>query len=213
MSFLLPVTVELTWKKVWAIVVAASVVAGTVASVTWVNRNDYLDELKADIESRKEAAEWKVPETLKKMTAISEKLEKQLVSIEELEKLRGNKKDLEAANEKLKIAIKELTDTQDQLKDKVQRLTEDLRQSVAPVEEFTLTNGKSKDLVKNKVTLGVESVYPSSVVISINNESHTLSSGNRLRINAYDRGCILTVSELDYPAVTFKLVCDTLPES
>ncbi|MCF1251508.1 hypothetical protein LH705_18420 [Pseudomonas putida] len=173
---------------------------------------DYLDELKADIESRKEAADWKVPETIKKMTAISERLEKQLVSIEELETLRGDKKDLEAANKKLKIANQELTDTQDQLRDKVQRLTEDLRQSVVPAEEFTLTNGKSKDLVKNKVTLGVESVYPSSVVFSINNEQHTLSSGNKLRINAYDRGCILTVSELAYPAVTFKLVCDTLSE-
>lgn len=207
MSFLLPVSVEITWKRVWGFVVVATAVAVGVASATWVYRMDYLDELKTDIQSRKEAAEWKVPETIKKLTVISEKLENQLVSNEELEKLRIEKKELWAANEALKAAKNDLADRHDQLKSKVQLLTAELRQSTAPAEEFTLTNGKSIDLVKNQVTLGVESVLPSSVTFSIENESHTLSIGKKLSINSYNRVCVLKVWDLSYPQVTFKFVC------
>lgn len=208
MSFLLPVTFQLTWNKVYTIAGVLVAGAAIIVTVTWTLRGAYIEELKSDIASRKESSEWKVPETIKKLTIISDKLADQIGTKEQIDSLKETSKELENKNSSLNAEVKKLKDDHRLLQEKNERLATELKRMTAPTQEFTLTNGKTVDLVKNQITLGVESVLPSSVKFTINNESHTLSSGNRLSINAYDRICFLTVADLSYPQVTFRLVCD-----
>lgn len=208
MSFLLPAQVEITWKRVWLIAVALTAVGCAIAGLTWLNRMDYLDSLKNEIASRKEASEWKVPETIKSMKAVSEKLDKQLTTMQDIESTNIKNRELEKENSKLTSAIKKLTDEKSELAEYASRLSNELNLMSLPRKEITLRGGESEELVKNRVALGVASVYPSSVTITINNDSDYLSVGNDRTIKSPTGTCKLRLIKIAPPIATFTLTCE-----
>ena len=211
MSFLLPTTINLTWKLFGVISGFAITAAGIVASATWVYRMDYLDALKTEIASRKEASEWKVPETIKKLKLVSEKLDRQLTSLEETETLKTKNQNLERDNSNLKSSLAKAGEERTKLDDQISRLNRQLKLFSLPTKEFTLKKGESLDLIKNETILGVQYVYETSVSITINNVQESARVGFRQKIKSLNKMCIFTLTKIAQPESTFTLTCDDLP--
>ncbi|SEP91979.1 TMF family protein [Pseudomonas sp. NFPP19] len=208
MSFLLPVSVEITWKRVWLIAGALAVIGSAIIGLTWSNRMDYLDELKNEISSRKEASEWKVPETIKRLKSASEKLDAQLASMEAIDSLKVKNRELEKANTDLTEALTKSASELVQQNEHASRLAAELKLTLLPAKEFVLMDGESAELIKNRVTLGVYHIYPSWVVVTLNNEQETMYAGNHKTIKSFNGTCTLTLKKLAAINVTFSLTCD-----
>lgn len=178
-----------------------------VVGAVWEARKDYVDELKSDIASRKEAATWNVPETIKNLNAASEKVAKQLATMESVEALKSKNKDLEESSAKLSSDLKKTAEELLYQRQRADGLSKELSAIVSPVIEFTLENGETEELIKNRVTLGVHTVYPSSVSFTVNNRQYSLQAGNNESFTMYGKDCLLTLSKLAYPKASFKFSC------
>lgn len=67
---------------------AALALVTITASATWYIRSDYLDDLKHQIDIYEKSEKWKLPDTLNKINAASEKMS---LTIDERNRLNNNK--------------------------------------------------------------------------------------------------------------------------
>lgn len=185
------------------------VIAAAIAGGTWEIRKDYIDNLKTEIESLKEADKWKVPETIKQLNAISEKLDKQMSFKEEYEQLKTEHKNFEETKKQLTEDLQKSNNENWTLKEKVSLLSKELNATLLASKEITLTAGESAELIKNKVYLGIQGIYSSFVIVRTNNEdTQTLYVSNNKTFNIMNETCTLTLTKITKENATFHFRCD-----
>ncbi|ULL06115.1 hypothetical protein JNO42_03645 [Pseudomonas putida] len=210
MSTLLPTTIELTWKRAWTIITYALVAAGVIVTVTWEIRKDYIENLKSEISALKETEKWKVPETIKHLNSISEKLDGQMSFKADYERLKLEEKDFESTKAKLAQELESSKRKINELQSSIYKLTNQIKDISTPPQEFSLQRGESIELLKNSVVLGIEAAYESLVLIRLNNDdTKKLYIGNNLIVTSGDKACTLTVKKLIDGSATFNFRCAT----
>lgn len=208
MPISLPITVELTWKKIGVISSSAIVASAAIIAGTWEIRKDYIDSLKTEIAAFKETEHWKVPETIQQLGAISEKLNNQMTFKDEYERLKGEQKTYAATKAQLTNDLSSSKKENLVLKEKIESLSKELKSLSTTPREMTLTGGESIELVKNKIVLGIDDVYSGFVSIRINNEdTRNLYVGNNRQFDVRHETCTLTVTKISKPNVTFSFRC------
>lgn len=169
--------------------------------------DNYINDLKNQIETYEKSNSWKLPETLKQLNSASEKLDKQLQSQADIAKLMIDKEELEKTNSQLKKTFNSLSEENGSLRIQVSSLTNRLREVLITPKELVLTRGTSTFLVKNEIALGVESVYPTWVTGHINNGSFSLYVGNQKSIEVMNETCNLTLTKISPPSAYFNYTC------
>lgn len=107
--------------------------------------------------------------------------------------------------------------------DRLSRLTDSLRKEISLLEErlrhcevnserFEMKTGESRELADGRLHIGLNTVYPSRVIINHENEERTLRAGDRIDgIRAYGKSCtliLLSINAQNLPAsALFKFAC------
>jgi len=199
--------IEVTLANILKAISSILLIAGTICYVTWEIRKDYVDDLKNQITTLNQSNSWKLPDTLKQLNSISKKLDSQLTSQEDNNRLLEKHRILLDKNSEL---TRESADQKEQISSLMAELTvaqDQLSQALAPPQEFTLSRGTSAELAKNTVTLGVSGVYDDWISGNINNESISLNIGNHKFINSFGKPCTLHLIKITPPTAHFKYVC------
>ena len=208
----MPINVALTWKKVWSIAGFLATVIGVTIYLTWEIRKDYIEDLKNQIAVFNQSESWKLPDTLKKLNSVSEKLQSQLADAEELKKLRTEVSALEETNKKAATSLADATNKAEQLSVEVVSLKTELRRSLTESSQFKLREGQTAELVKNQVVFGVSAVASGLVLGYLNNESVTLRIAGYLPVRFNDEICKLTLIQTENPVATVSFSCPRLAE-
>lgn len=168
---------------------------------------NHINDLNNQIKAYEKSSTWKLPETLKQLNSVSEKLDKQLQAQDDLAKLGKENDELEKNNYQLTQKLNAAQGENDDLRATSELLTVQLKQALITPQELVLTAGSSAELVKNHVTFGVEEVYPTWVVGNINNETVRLSIGNYKPVKFLDDTCTLRLTKISRPSAQFSYTC------
>lgn len=207
----MPINVDLTWKKIWSIAGFLVTVIGVTIYLTWEIRKDYIEDLKNQIAVFNQSESWKLPDTLKKLNGVSEKLQSQLADAEELKNLRTEVSALQETNKKASTSLAVATNRSEQLSQELVSLKTELRKSLAESSQFKLREGQSAELVKNQVIFGVSAVASGLVLGYLNNESVSLRIGGHLPVSFNDQPCKLTLIQTENNVATVSFNCP-MPE-
>ncbi|WP_223542225.1 hypothetical protein [Pseudomonas sp. BF-RE-26] len=160
-----------------------------------------------EIASLKEAKVWNVPDTIEKLKDISQKLQAQFASVDELNSLRKDNEalrlrstSLEKANEEQALKLKDLSGQNVALKISIEKM-------LLPSQQIDLEAGSGADLVKNNLTLGVGSVYTSSISGRLRNEPLSMDVGENVNIRVLGKDCRLALLKTKYNVASFSFVC------
>jgi len=121
----------------WGLGIAAATIAAT-ATVTWQIRKDRIEALTDELETLRESKDWKLPDTLKQLNALSETLRADLGDRRELDELR-------------KKAVALLG-----LEERVAQLQMELEIAKTVSTEVEVREGEAVELMKPALVLGVE---------------------------------------------------------
>jgi|GEM_PF-3229244 len=204
---LMDITIPVTWKSVGTAITALIGIIGTTSYVVWEVRKDVVDDLKRQIATYEQSKTWKLPDTLTQLNGVSNKLQRQLATQEQAQALKLDNARLVKQSE---VAAEQLTKLDSELKSQTARLREleaELQRSLATFEQATLKEGESVDVVKNRLVLGVSSIYFSWVSGSLNNEGFRLDVGRSKSMNISGRQCSLVLSRIKSKSATFKFNC------
>ncbi|AVH39522.1 hypothetical protein AL532_25990 [Pseudomonas monteilii] len=168
---------------------------------------NHINDLKNQIDSYEKSSSWKLPETLKQLSSVSAKLEKQIQAQADLEKLKLENEKLEKINKELTKKLDTATEESGTLRTQISTLSDQLRETLITPQELALSNGTSAYLVKNKIALGVETIYPTWVTGYINNDYISLNIGNLKSINVMNNTCTLRLTKIVPPSAYFSYTC------
>ena len=188
-------TVTITGGLIATTLAMIGAIIASTACATWYIRNDRLEQLKYELETLKAAKDWKLPETLRSLNEVSDRVRLETAERKELESLRLESKSLEAA-----IARSE-------------QLAATVRSCVNEGTTFDLAEGQSKELAKNGPLAGVNSLTSSSAYVNIDGNSSLLTVGDRRQVKYGNLTCALRLTEIKKSAqaqkATFSLSCLT----
>ncbi len=180
----MPTAIEInTTTVLWAIGAIASIVAVTVAA-TWHLRKDRLEELQEKLNVLTEAKDWKLPDTLRSLNLLSEKLNLQLEEKAKVDSLMSENEALTKSNRDLQIEVSDL-------KESAAKLETSLKNMLVDSQEIEVAKGETQDLIKNTVAVGVKGIYDPSVEITINNDNRKMQVGNTIEIPFANKICVL----------------------
>lgn len=175
-------------------------------------RGERVAELQRTVDAYEKSEQWNLPKTLESIRTASALLAQQLASLRAVG-------DLEREAAKLREAVsareKEVAD----LKGGLAAAKADLDEKEAFIkslhprdEPFTIATRKSATVAGTAVVVGVSGVRSESVEVVVNNQNHSLKSGQFVPVVAGQLRCRLIVVEIGYfrspEAVDFRLVCD-----
>lgn len=111
----MPINISITWKVLASILGIIGTVGAAIIYTTWEIRKDYIEDLKSQISAYNQAESWKLPDTLKKLNSVSEKLQSQLSANEEIKKLKIQITTSELEQAKATIAAAEAIEKSEKL--------------------------------------------------------------------------------------------------
>ncbi len=150
---------------------AALALVTITASATWYIRSDYLDDLKHQIDIYEKSEKWKLPDTLNKINAASEKMS---LTIDERNKLNSDKITLTVLAAKNIEISKELEGT----KNKLAEFESSLKNINSTPETFELNIGESHPIFRNTLFIGLTRVNTQTQAqFNLNNEPISLDLG------------------------------------
>ena len=208
----MPVNVAVTWKVVWSILGFLVSVMGATAYVTWEVRKDYIEDLKNQVSVYNQAESWKLPDTLRKLNDVSEKLQAQFSNEAKIEKLTLEKTAAETSVKKLESQLASSTSQNKVLTATVTDLQRDIRRSLTPATQFTLKEGESFELAKNQSVFGLSSLFSNSIIGKLNGERVSLELAGTLSIDVGGEQCALRLIQTRFPTATLSFACATAGE-
>lgn len=149
----MPINLSITWKVLASILGVIGTVGGAIVYITWEIRKDYIEDLKSQIAVYTQAESWKLPDTLKKLNSVSEKLQSQLSASDEIKKLKLQITASELEQAKAKIAAAEAIEKSESLSKSVSTLKQELRKGLSESTQFTLRRAKQPNLLKTELDL------------------------------------------------------------
>lgn len=203
----MPITISLTWTKIWSILGFLATFATVTTYLTWEIRKDYIEELKNQISMYTQADAWKLPDTLKKLKDTSEKLQSQLEADEKIKELTLEVTRLELANSATSSSLREEISKSNTLSIQIISLNQELKKSLSEYSKFNLKEGQTAELVKNRVNFGLSSISSGMIRGYINNESITLKIAGFAPIKVGSETCTLTLLQAEYPLATISFGC------
>ncbi|WP_434766157.1 hypothetical protein [Pseudomonas triticicola] len=199
--------INITWGRIAGALVILIPLVALLDQHYQSSTQNHINDLNNQIKAYEKSSTWKLPETLKQLNSVSEKLDKQLQTQGDLVKLGNENDELEKNNYQLTQKLNTAQGENDDLRAISKQLTEQLKQALISPQEFVLTAGSSAELVKNHITFGVEDVYPTWVVGNINNENVRLNIGNYKSVKILDDTCTLRLSKISRPSAQFSYTC------
>ncbi|ECD9502209.1 hypothetical protein FNO08_14415 [Salmonella enterica subsp. diarizonae] len=171
---------------------AALALVTITASATWYIRSDYLDDLKHQIDAYEKSEKWKLPDTLNKINAASEKMS---LTIDERNRLNSNKITLtELVAKNIEIS-KELEIT----KNKLSALEFSIKNINSTSETIELKTGESHPIFRNALFIGLTSVKTQTQAeFNLNNESISLDLGVIHPYTFLEKKCVVTMTNINY---------------
>lgn len=207
----MPVNIVITWKILWySLAVAASVIGtiiGATSYTTWEVRKDYIEDLKNQVSVYNQAESWKLPETLKSLNIISDKLQSQLSASEEIKKLKHNIAVYESTEAKSKSMLSEANANVKKLEGQISTLEYNLRKSLAEQTQFTLKEGQAAELVKNRIIFGMSGIGPGYILANVNNDPVNIRIAGSTSITVDNELCTITLMQTHYPSATISFSC------
>ena len=201
------IPIPISWASAgWTITAFAGIVC-TASLAVWEVRKDVIEDLERQIAAYAQSQTWKLPETITQLNTVSEKLQRQFSTQAEAEALKADNARLVKQGE---VMSEQLSKLDAQLKSQAGRLHQletEMQRSLSAVEQVTLKAGESVDIVKNQLFLGVSSIYSSSMMGRLNNESLHLDIGQSHSLDISGKKCSLLLSRVELKAVTFKFSC------
>lgn len=196
------------WKKIVSIFPVLPVAICTTAYVTWEVRKDYIEDLKNQIATYSQSNKWKLPETLKQLNSVSDKLEKQLIDKKELAALRIESKELRENLQTRTQALEATSNENKKLTTQINAIQEELKRARLSPKEFTINEGGSEVIIKNRVVFGLSGVTSGLVIGNVNNEHVTLRIAGNVEIDSLNERCKLTLINTKPPSASFSFSCD-----
>lgn len=203
----MPLNVVVTWKVLWSTLVALATVAGVIVYITWEIRKDYIDDLKNQIAVYSQAESWKLPDTLKKLNSVSELLQSQLSTADEIKKLKLEISDEATKNKVLTIELAKTNAVNAELNTSIVALKNDLSKAVAETHQFSLKEGQTIELAKNQMTFGVTTVVSSWAMGYLNNDRVEIKLAGALPVKLSVGTCFLRLIEGTATVATFSFTC------
>lgn len=171
---------------------AALALVTITASATWYIRSDYLDDLKHQIDIYEKSEKWKLPDTLNKINAASEKMS---LTIDERNKLNSDKITLTVLAAKNIEISKELEGT----KNKLAEFESSLKNINSTPETFELSIGESHPIFRNTLFIGLTRVNTQTQAqFNLNNEPISLDLGVIHPYTFLEKKCVLTMTNVNY---------------
>lgn len=204
----MPINLSITWKVLASILGVIGTVGGAIVYITWEIRKDYIEDLKSQIAVYTQAESWKLPDTLKKLNSVSEKLQSQLSASDEIKKLKLQITASELEQAKAKIAAAEAIEKSENLSKSVSTLKQELRKGLSESTQFTLREGQTAELVKNRVRFGMSSIGSGYIAGNVNNDRISLSLANSFPIMVNDEPCTISLLQTsNYLTATISFSC------
>jgi hypothetical protein len=172
------------------------------------DRDLLIDARDKEIDSLMSAKVWDVPNTITRLNEISQKLQAQFASIEKLNALQKENGELLTQTASLKKEQAASASKLAQLAEQNALLKSSLNRAFVAADVIDLEEGRAADLVKNQVTLGVESVYLSGGILGrLGNQPLSLRVGEAKEISVLGKNCRLTLSSTRTPKASFSFFC------
>ncbi len=201
----IPVTI--TWKSIGWIVAAIGAVISATTYAVWEVRKDVIEDLRRQISVYEQSKGWKLPETLAQLNVISEKLQEQFSERALLDKLKVEKQRALEANGDLQRRLTVSENLNASLQARTASLEADLQKSIAQTTTINLKQGESADLVRNRLSLGVSSIYSSWVTGYLDNESISINVGQNRSLEVSGKKCVLTLKRIEQSTAMFAFSC------
>lgn len=171
---------------------AALALVTITASATWYIRSDYLDDLKHQIDIYEKSEKWKLPDTLNKINAASEKMR---LTIDERNILNSDKITLKVLAAKNIEISKELEGT----KKKLAEFESSLKNINSTPDTFELSIGESHPIFRNALFIGLTRVNTQTQAqFNLNNEPISLDLGVIHPYTFLEKKCVLTMTDVNY---------------
>jgi regulator of replication initiation timing len=171
----------------------------TPAYLAWTAQSARITLLEERNEDLKESTDWKLPATIQSLNEVSERVRLETDEREKLESLATENETLRSDNDKLKDSVATL-------EERVGSLEAELKKSVASTDTFELSEGQSADLIENRVTMGVATIYSNYAQVNLNNEQQSLDVGNSTTFPYAEQECTITLKEIIYDSSPKKAV-------
>lgn len=197
---------KLTVAAISAVVLA---IGGTyqIQQARVADRDRDLEVRDKEIASLKEAKAWNVPDTIEKLKDVSQKLQTQFASVDELNSLRKDSEALRLRNTSLgkvnedqALKLKDLSGQNAALRVSIEKM-------LVPSQRIELEAGSAADLVKNNLTLGVGSVFTSSISGRLRNEPLSMNVGEAVTVRVLGNDCRLALLKTKYDRASFSFAC------
>lgn len=208
----MPIHVTVTWKVVSSALASLASLVGLTVYATWEIRKDYVEDLKNQVAVYTQAQSWKLPETLKSLNEISEKLQAQFTSEAELKKLKLEKAGDEASLSILNSQLASSADKNEELTATVSDLQRKLQKSVTPANQFVLKPGQSFELAKNQTAFGLVNLYTNSVQGTLDGQRVSVDLTGTLGVKVNGDTCSLRLTQINFETATFSFVCPSNAE-
>ena len=205
----MPFNIVVTWKIVGSAFAFLASAMGLAALLIWEFRKDYIEDLKNQVAVYHQADSWKLPETLKKLNEVSERLQSQLSADAEIKKLKIDIAASEVSQTKMAAELKEATATSKGLAESVGGLQQSLRKSLTEATQFTLKEGESHELAKNQIVFGLTALYSSRVSGLLNGDRVEIPLSGSLLIDANGETCTLRLIQASYATAAFSFACSS----
>jgi Na+/phosphate symporter len=180
------------WHKVSTLIKALGLIGltiSTTAIVVWNVRKDRVEQLEHEVAVLKDSKDWKLPETLKSLNEISEKVRLQ-------QEERNRLTNLAEVNDSLSKKTNEQQVEIDKLKESVDTLQIELKKSMVKASPVELSQGQATELIKNNITLGVKYIYTDHVQINLNNDSRDIEVGNKIEFPFANQKCVVILNQI-----------------
>jgi len=162
----------------WGLGIAAATIAAT-ATVTWQIRKDRIEGLTDELETLRASKDWKLPDTLKQLNALSETLRTDL----------GDRKELDELRKKTGVLAG--------LQERVAQLQKELEIARTVSTEVEVREGEALELMKPALVLGVASFFLNRATINITNKQSQLEVGNYIEVDYQGKQYRLTLLGID----------------
>lgn len=185
----------------WAVAAMVAVLIATHGGI-WALRESRIGDLEKEINTYKQSNDWKLPETLKKINAASEKLSLNIDKNNKLIRLEAESKDNLINIEKINNELKDVTL-------KLDIANKALAQVTTKNSVFTVKRRDSHQLLENSIFLSVAYVGSSNVTGKFNNQDYDLELGESLPYQIGNLSCKITLSKMSLQEefATFNQSC------
>jgi seryl-tRNA synthetase len=198
--------VKVTEAKIIAAITMLGAIIATTAAATWYIRNDRLEQLREELNTLKSAKDWRLPDTMRSLNELSEKVRLDVAERKELDALRAELSQSTAKTAKLESDLKAALARSDEL-------AATLQKNLAPSTNFDLSEGQAKELVKNGLAVGLSSVYGESVRLNLGEQTFGINIGQTKQFGYAGQQCglslIATNTRLSPNKASFSFYCTT----